>query len=71
MMRNWEAEVCPATSSPEIWRNHKQTEFQHTKRSSDASLGRTIVALMDDQWANQVPIDSGLLGGGTYLDLAR
>ena len=70
MMFNWGVGGCPATSSLENWRHQKHTDFQDVKRSPEVPLERTIAALMDEKWANQIPVDSGLLGGGKTLDLA-
>ncbi len=70
MMFNWGVGGCPATSSLENWRHQKHTGFQDVKRSPEVPLERTIAALMDEKWANQIPVDSGLLGGGKTLDLA-
>ena len=71
MMFNWGVGGCPATSSLENWRHQKHTGFQDVKRSPEVPLERTIAALMDEKWANQIPVAaSGLLGGGKTLDLA-
>lgn len=71
MMSNWGVAGCPAASSLENWRLEKHTNFQDVRRSPEVPLERTISALMDENWANQIPVDSGLLGGGKTLDLAR
>lgn len=71
MMQNWGAAGCPATSSKENWRFDKHIDFQDVERPPEVPLERTIARLMDESWANQIPVDSGLLGGGAKtLDLA-
>lgn len=64
-VENW----CTATPDErahlpigENWRFEKQLGFADHNASPETMLERTIVELADENWANQVPVDSGLLG---------
>ncbi|GAA4465330.1 hypothetical protein GCM10023156_52940 [Novipirellula rosea] len=71
MMRNWGIAGCPATTSKENWRFTKHVIFDDKNRSPEVLLERTIAKVTGDQWANQIPVDSGLLDkSGKTLDLA-
>ena len=71
MMRNWGSAGCPATRSKQNWRFTKHLDFQDVERSPEVPLERTISSLMGSDWANQIPVDSGLMRtGGKTLDLA-
>ena len=71
MMRNWGAAGCSATKSKENWRFTKHVAFASNNRSPEVLLERTIARVTGDQWANQIPVDSGLLGNSSKtLDLA-
>jgi len=71
MMRNWGAAGCPATTSHQNWRFNKHVDFQNTPRPPELPLERTISSLTGNNWANQIPVDSGLIcDGAKTLDLA-
>tara|TARA_R110002073_G_scaffold139076_1_gene288947 strand:- start:1257 stop:1964 length:708 start_codon:yes stop_codon:yes gene_type:complete len=71
MMRNWGIAGCPATNSKENWRFTKHVTFDDKNRSPEVILERTIAKVTGGQWANQIPVDSGLLDkSGKTLDLA-
>ena len=71
MVQNWEAGRSPANRSAENWRFERQCDFSEENRSPEVVLERTIINVVDEEnWANQIPVDSGLLGGGRNLDLA-
>ena len=71
MMRNWGAAGCSATKSKENWRFTKHVAFADNNRSAEVLLERTIASVTGEQWANQIPVDSGLLGkSNKTLDLA-
>jgi len=74
MMLNWESENRPTTRSRENWRFTRHPEFQDVGKrlGPEVALERTIIQVVDhENWANQIPVDSGLLGpGAKTLDLA-
>jgi len=71
MMRNWGAAGCPATTSHQNWRFNKHVDFQDKPRPPKVPLERTISSLTGNNWANQIPVDSGLIcDGAKTLDLA-
>ncbi|WP_153559423.1 hypothetical protein [Roseimaritima sediminicola] len=71
MMRNWGAAGCPSTNSPENWRFKQHLKFDDDNRSAEVLLERTIAWMAGDELANQIPVDSGLLGRSSRtLDLA-
>jgi hypothetical protein len=72
MVQNWEAGGCPQNGSSENWRFERRPDFQDVERSPEVPLERTIIQVVDhENWGNQIPVDSGLLGGGSRsLDLA-
>ncbi|MFT5328373.1 MAG: hypothetical protein ACI8P0_006286, partial [Planctomycetaceae bacterium] len=74
MVRNWEAGGCPQNGSAKNWRFTRRPEFQDVgdQLPPEVALERTIIQVVDhENWANQIPVDSGLLGRrARYLDLA-
>ena len=71
MMRNWGVAGCPSTSSRQNWRFTKNVNFDDKERGPEVPLERTISRMTGEDWANQIPVDSGLLGkSAKTLDLA-
>ena len=53
--------------SPENWRFEKRISFSEDNLRPETLLERTMAYVVDDDnWANQVPVDSGLLGGRAH-----
>lgn len=59
--------------SAENWRSTKRLECRDDNPSQEAVLERLLVRLADDDWWNQVPVDSGLLNsqGRRKVDLVN
>lgn len=57
--------------SAENWRFEQRTDYNENNHNPETLLERTIASVVDDDnWANQVPVDSGLLGGRPHwIDL--
>lgn len=56
--------------SAENWRFDKRTSFREENLSPETLLERTISRVVDENWANQVPVDSGLVAGSAHwIDL--
>ena len=74
MMDNWRDGGCPANPSPENWRFTRHPDFQDAgdQLGPEVALERTIIQVVDhENWANQIPVDSGILGRASQtLDLA-
>lgn len=72
ILRNWNMGGPKAgLPSSQNWRFEKRTDFSIENTSPEVLLERTIAAVVDpDNWANQVPVDSGLLSGSPHwIDL--
>lgn len=72
ILANWTAWEGPGgLPSIENWRFEKRTAFNEQNFNPETLLERTIALVVDDHnWANQVPVDSGLLGGPAHwIDL--
>ena len=50
--------------SSENWRFNKQPSFNPSSRSLEKTLEKSIVVVTENDWANQVPIASGLVSRG-------
>ena len=73
LLANWTAWEGPGGLPSEAnWRFEKQLAFNDQNRRPEIVLERTIASVVDDDnWANQVPVDSGLLRGPAHwIDLA-
>lgn len=58
--------------SEENWRFTKHIEVGDNNTNPEILLERTIARVVDDNWANQVPVDSGLLGArASGMDLVH
>jgi len=58
--------------SSENWRFQKKTDLSDENESPEVTLERTVASITDDNWANQIPVDSGLLGARAhYIDLVH
>jgi hypothetical protein len=71
----WEAatndqRVCRSRAN---WRSEKRLEYRDDNPSLEVVLERVIAQLTDDNWWNQVPVDSGLLDsqGRRKIDLVH
>ena len=74
MNANW-VQAHPAGNadrpSIENWRFDKHTEIAQANVSRETRLERVIALLTSADWANQIPIASGLCGDVGHIDLAR
>lgn len=74
MMDNWRDGGCPPNPSTENWRFTRHPDFQDAgdQLGPEVALERTIIQVVDhENWANQIPVDSGILGRASKtLDLA-
>jgi len=67
---NWNGSDGQGRPSKENWRFEKRLDVSDENTSSETILDRTISRVCDENWANQVPVDSGLLGGRAHwIDL--
>lgn len=58
--------------SSENWRFQKKADLSDGNESPEVTLERTVASITDDNWANQMPVDSGLLGARAhYIDLVH
>lgn len=72
ILNNWSAAGgASGLPSSENWRFEKRISFSDENLRPETLLERTIAFVVDDDnWANQVPVDSGLLGGRAHwIDL--
>ena len=72
ILANWTAWEGPGGLPTEAnWRFEKRLAFNEQNLNPETVLERTIALVVDDQnWANQVPVDSGLLDGRAHwIDL--
>lgn len=72
LSNNWSAAGgTGGLPSTENWRFEKRISFSEENLRPETLLERTIASVVDDDnWANQVPVDSGLLGGRAHwIDL--
>lgn len=72
MLSNWAAwGGAGGLPTEENWRFEKRLVFDHANLNPETLLERTIALVVDDDnWANQVPVDSGLLGSRAHwIDL--
>lgn len=72
MVENWEVGGSPQNRSGENWRFERRTGLDPRNDSSEVILERTIISVVyHGNWANQIPVDSGILNRRSrYLDLA-
>lgn len=71
VLQNWNDAPQPrGLPTVENWRFAKQLEYDENNATHEVTLERTIAAVVDENWANQVPVDSGLLNARAhYIDL--
>ena len=73
VVQNWNSagESQAHLPSAENWRFEKRLSFRDDNKRPEILLERTIALVTDDDnWANQVPVDSGLLGARPHwMDL--
>jgi hypothetical protein len=71
--RNWRDRVYVGAPTDENWRWEKQSVC-NPNAGDEVRLERCIIRAVDDHWANQIPVSSGLTsryGGRRAIDLAR
>jgi hypothetical protein len=72
MLKNWAAwDGAGGLPTEANWRFEKRIGFDDANMNPETLLERTIALVTDDDnWANQVPVDSGLLGSRPHwIDL--
>ena len=75
--RNWMASQVAygKPASRQNWRFERQVKVTESKDRREGQLERALAAVLDDNWANQVPTASGLTGPDTdkhrQIDLAH
>lgn len=71
---NWSSSsaLLPKPPSSENWRFEKQLAMANHNVNPETTLERTIAAITDENWANQIPTVSGLAGASPHhLDLCH
>ena len=64
----WQRTVPPSSKN---WRFEKRPKYRAGNPSPEVVLERTIARVVDDNWANQIPVDSGLVSRhSSHLDFA-